>query len=65
MSAYCPGCLDTWHIAADRIARGDFVNIAPGTRMHVACGRALEAIRTSPPTVVAEREPYADERWAA
>jgi hypothetical protein len=63
VTAYCPPCLDVWHIAADRIARGDFVNIAPGTRMHVTCGRALEAIRTTPATY--EYEPVERWEWAS
>jgi hypothetical protein len=42
--AYCPTCLDVWFIEAGRIARRDFINIPPGVRMHVACGRALAAI---------------------
>lgn len=63
MTAYCSSCLDTWNIAPAKLDRGDFVNVAPGVRMHVTCGRALEAIRTAPATYS-----YGDgerSRWAA
>lgn len=48
--AYCPACLDTWCIQQTRIDRGDFLNVRPGVSLHVSCGRALEALRTAPPT---------------
>lgn len=60
MTAYCSPCLDVWCIQADKIARGDWVNIRSGVRLHVTCGRALEAIRTAPATYS-----YGDERVAA
>lgn len=45
MTAYCPACLDVWCLDPARVDRGDFVNIKPGVRLHVACGRALDEIR--------------------
>lgn len=47
-AGYCSRCIEVWNIQPSPL--GYWVNVAPGVRMHVACGRALEAIRTTPPT---------------
>lgn len=60
---YCPACLDVWSIQPSRITLRDFTNVGHGVRMHVTCGRALEAIRTAPATF--EFEPVQRSRWAA
>lgn len=61
-TAYCPACLDVWCITDAKLAARDFVNIRPGTRLHVTCGRALEALRTAPATFEFEPETRG---WAA
>ena len=45
---YCPRCLDVWAIPQARFDDADWVNVPTGTRLHVTCGRELEALRNVP-----------------
>lgn len=66
-ATYCPACLDVVNADPARLARGDWVNIRPGIHLHVSCGRALEALRTAPPVIVAEDDDFPElpVGWAA